>query len=148
MKARLLTAALGLMLAGSLATGADNPQAKRQDIRRMMELSGAGQIGMQVMNQLVAIYKQSNTGVPEKFWIDFMASVDPNEIVGMVVPIYDRYFSHDEIRQMIAFFQSPIGRKMVSVQPNIVQESMQAGQAWGERLGERVMKMLKEKGYK
>jgi len=122
--------------------------AKRADIRRMMELSGAGKLGVQVMNQMIAAFKQSMPGLPDKFWKDFMAEVDPNELVEIVIPSYDKYFTHNEIKELIKFYESPVGKKLTGVQPHILQECMTAGQEWGRKLGEKVAKKLQEQGYK
>ncbi|MFM8242752.1 MAG: DUF2059 domain-containing protein [Crocinitomicaceae bacterium] len=49
--------------------------------------------------------------------------------------------------RIIAFYATPAGKKLSASQPAITAESMSVGQEWGARLGERVLKKLKEKGY-
>lgn len=120
---------------------------KNRDILRMLELSGAGAMGVQVMGQLAQAYGQMMPNVPQQFWDEFLAEADADSLVRLVVPIYAKHFSHDEIKELIAFYQSPVGRKMVSVQPQIVQESHKVGEKWGEEIGVRIMARLKEKGY-
>ena len=62
------------------------------------------------------------------------------------------YIPRCKIRQLIAFYQSPLGRKISISLPEIQQESVEAGRAWGERLGDRMheelQKRLTEKGYR
>lgn len=65
----------------------------------------------------------------------------------MIIPIYDKYYTADEINKLIEFYQKPLGKKLISVMPQIMQESMQTGQAWGEEVGKKVYKNLTEKGY-
>jgi hypothetical protein len=66
----------------------------------------------------------------------------------MLVPIYDRHLTHADVTSLIEFFQSPAGKKLVSVQPEIMKESMQVGQAWGEKLANEVTAELQKQGYR
>jgi hypothetical protein len=38
-------------------------------------------------------------------------------------PIYDKYFSSDDLKELVAFYKSPIGEKFVKLMPQIYQES-------------------------
>ena len=62
-----------------------------------------------------------------------------DEMIELVVPIYDKYLTHDEIKIIITFYETPVGKKMIAVLPQIMQESMAAGQQWGKEIGERVV---------
>ena len=70
----------------------------------------------------------------------------PEELVDLVVPIYAKHFTQADIRGLIAFHQTPLGKKLIDKQPLIMQESMAAGRLWGMRLGQRAMQKIKEKG--
>lgn len=121
--------------------------AKRADIKKMMEVTGSGKLGVQVMNQMIGAFKQGQMDVPDKFWKDFMTEVNPNELVEMCIPSYEKHFTHDEIKQLLAFYETPLGKKMIKTQPAIMQECMIVGQEWGRKLGEKVAKKLKSEGY-
>ena len=92
--------------------------------------------------------KQAIPDVPEEFWTKFMAKVDASELTELIVPIYAKYFTHDEVKQLLAFYQTPLGQKMIANQPAIMQESMEAGQKWGGQLGARVARELEAEGYR
>jgi len=47
------------------------------------------------------------------------------------VPICAKHFSHDEIRQLVAFYESPAGRKAVAVLPQVMREGTDAAQRLG-----------------
>jgi hypothetical protein len=51
-----------------------------------------------------------------------------DEIAAEMVPLYARHFSAAEIRQLAAFYRTPVGAKMVAVMPQIAGESMQISQ--------------------
>ncbi|MEO0407942.1 MAG: DUF2059 domain-containing protein [Cyanobacteria bacterium P01_A01_bin.135] len=40
-------------------------------------------------------------------------------------PVYDQYLSEADLEGLIAFYETPVGQKLVSVQPQIFQASMQ-----------------------
>ncbi len=74
----------------------------------------------------------------------------PGGLIDQVIPIYGKYFTHQEIRELLAFYQTPAGKKTILVLPKVVNESMMAGQRWGQSLGpeieKRVMAALKREG--
>jgi len=121
--------------------------SKHEDLKELMELTGAGQLGIQVMEQMIGSFKQGNTGIPDKFWDEFMSEVNVNELVELVIPIYGKYLTRNDVKQLIKFYKTPVGKKLIEVQPMIMQESMMIGQEWGQKIAEKVIKSLKEKGY-
>ncbi|MBB6001395.1 DUF2059 domain-containing protein [Arcicella rosea] len=61
--------------------------------------------------------------------------------------MYTKYFTHSEIKELIAYHESPIGKKVIEKQPLILADSMQMGKEFGEKLGKKVyQQMLEEKG--
>lgn len=149
-KVFLLALCIGSVVAASTlyrAYAQDAASSKDEDIRRLLDLSGAGDMGVQVMEQMITAFKQAQSGVPDKFWTDFMTEVDSDELTELVVPIYDKHLTHDDVRQLITFYETPVGKKLIAVQPKIMQESMLAGQRWGQEIAERVARKLREEGY-
>lgn len=53
-----------------------------------------------------------------------------------------KYYTHDDIKKMIDFCNTPIGKKMKEVAPKLAKEQMQAGQEWGMELQGILMKYL------
>jgi hypothetical protein len=74
------------------------------------------------------------------------------EIGDLMAEVWARYFTVAELDQLIAFYKSDIGQKVVSLQPRLFQDGMQLGTHWGERIGrEALLKMepeLKNRGLK
>jgi hypothetical protein len=68
-----------------------------------------------------------------------------------MVPVYLSEFSHDEIRTLIAFCQTPAGKKYLERAPILTRKSMEAGMAWGKKLAEgaarSAMRKLADQGY-
>ena len=63
------------------------------------------------------------------------------------VEIYARHFSHNEIREMIAFYSSPVGKKLSTTRGEMIIEIRQAFQTLGEELMQKVTAELRRKGY-
>ena len=143
--------AAGTVMAAADAPAAGGPAedkvAKMQDIRKLMNLTGGGDIGKQVIEQMLETFKQSNPDIPASFWDEFMKEVDPNQLIELNVPIYDKHLSHEDIKGIIAFYESPVGKKFIQALPQIVQESYAAGQQWGYSVGTKLREKLEEKGY-
>jgi len=110
-------------------------------------LSGSGKIGIQVMNQMMDSFKKSFSAVPQEFWEEAKQEMKADDITNLITPIYAKYYTETDIDQLINFYNSPIGKKMVATMPQVVQESMTMGQQWGKEIGEKVFARLKEKGY-
>ncbi len=149
MKTRIIMWVVSLVLIGSLNVVADEKAdssavSKRADIKRLMEVTDVSNLGRQIMNRLVLTMRKGRSEVP---WDNFMAEFDINEFIEMIIPIYDKHFTHEEIKQLIAFYESPIGKKMIKVQPQLMMDSMTAGEEWGKKLIKRVKEKLHEERY-
>lgn len=138
---------ISISVSGALAQSAPD-SAKIQDIRKMLILTGSAKIGIQVMRQMIQYQRQANPSIPAEFWDDFMRSVNPNELIELIVPIYDRHLSHEDIKAIIAFHNSPAGKKLIAAQPQIARDSMQVGGQWGRSLAQKIAQKMREKGYK
>jgi hypothetical protein len=136
---RNVLAALGVLCVLSLGSAGAQETGKQKDIRHLLQITGSGQLGAQVMMQMIGNMKQTFTKVPESFWTDFMKEVHTDELVDLIVPVYDRNLSEDDVKQLIKFYESPTGKKFVSVLPKITQESMAVGEKWGRGLAQKVM---------
>jgi len=143
-----------------LAAADDLTPQKRADIERLLEMTGATKVGKQMAAlstaQMVQSLRLSHPGIPQK-----ALDVLPEEVgavfdahvpvfVAQIIPVYHRYFSAEEIKGMIAFYSTDLGRKAISAMPGLMSESMLIGQKWGEglspELAERVRARLKKEG--
>jgi hypothetical protein len=138
---------IAIILNGIALLGFSQDSAKIASIKTLLEVTGSGKLGVQAVQNMIASYKQNLPSVPEEFWNEFMKEVNTDVLTSMVIPIYDKYYSLEELNAIIAFYQTPIGKKVISTLPQIMQESMQAGQSWGKEVGEKAFNKLKEQGF-
>lgn len=120
---------------------------KTEDIKKLIAMTGSADVGVQVLDQMVGSFKQGLPNVPAKFWDEFRKEVGPDDLTNLIIPIYDKYFTHDDIKGLISFYNTPLGKKFTKNLPQVTAESMSVGQAWGQQLGMKVAKKLSEEGY-
>ena len=77
--------------------------------------------------------------VVDLFFEKFRSKRDPANLMNLVIPIYDKYYSDEDIRGLIQLYQTPLGKKMLSTLPNVMAESQAAGTKWGEQIGRESM---------
>lgn len=118
--------------------------ASPKSVKDLLNKTGSGQMGIQAMKQMLPALKKMVPDAPEKFWQDFMAEVKPSDLVNMVIPIYQKHLTQKEIKAINAFYDTPAGKKLIRVQPYIVQESMAVGQAWGQNIAQKVITKYKK----
>jgi uncharacterized protein len=121
---------------------AQEGNTKEQDIRRLLELTGSTKMAEQIMDQMMVMFEQNDPGISKEFWDGFRAEINTEDLVSMTVPIYDKHLSHEDIRGLIAFYQTPVGAKLIEKLPVIAQESMAAGMKWGEEIGKKAVAKL------
>jgi uncharacterized protein len=143
MKKILFALLTTLIFAGAFAQDSE----KTAHIKKLLDLTGSGKLGVQVVQTMITSFKQNTESVPDKFWDEMAKEINADTMVSMVIPVYEKYYTDEEILQMIAFYETPVGKKVIATLPFIMKESMEIGQEWGKQVGEKVYLRLKEKGY-
>jgi len=128
-------------------TPAASRPADEATIRELMQVTGAAEIGQQFLDAFLVPMKDALPQVPETLWAELRARPSVEELVGLIVPIYQKHLTQAEAETLVAFWSSPVGQRFVEKQPKILQESMAAGQQWGEALAKEVLEALQEEGY-
>jgi hypothetical protein len=126
--------------------------AKEADIRSLMELAGARGIvqdaaannAAQIRENLVATMPANERGQQfvEAFVADYQEKFNPDEVTAQLVGIYDKHFTDDEIKGLLQFYGSPLGRKFAAEMPKITSEIQVADRAVGTRVAKDVLQDL------
>lgn len=136
--------------AAHASRGQAQAEKERQaDIRRLLEITGAGSVATQSMDQMEKTIRPMVTNalppgdyrgqLVDLFFEKFRSKRDPAELMNLVVPVYEKYYSDEDIRGLIQLYQTPLGKKMLSVLPQVMAESQAAGTKWGEQIGRQSM---------
>ena len=72
-----------------------------------------------------------------EFTNDVMSS-----LIEMLVPVYQKHFTEQDLKDAIDLFKTPIGKKISEKSPIIAQESMQASMQWGMELSTKLQKYM------
>ncbi len=130
----------------------------RADIERLMEVTKAADMGRQ-MGDMMALQIVQMTGVdtPEAVARCRVIAAETvkelladDKLMDEMIPIYARHFTHADVRGMIDFYDTPLGKKTIEAMPSLMQESMQASQRWAQKvmpgLQEKITARLKAEG--
>lgn len=135
---------------------------KRADIEKLLEMTGAlaigKQMGVAVAGQIAQVLRKARPDIPERVLsalpevVDGVISENLVQLKEVVIPIYEKHFTGDEIKELIRFYSTPLGQKAIREMPVLMSESMQAGQEWGKSLGptidSRIRARIDAEGYK
>jgi hypothetical protein len=122
-------------------------QTKNDDILKLLRISGTDKLVDQMMNAMIPQFQQLFPGIPNMFWIKFREKISVDDLLYACIPAYNKYYTHEEIKQLIIFYESPLGKRLVEVTPLLTQEIMAVGQKWGEKLGQDIVNELIREGY-
>jgi hypothetical protein len=61
------------------------------------------------------------------------------ELMNDVARLYATRFTEQELKDTLAFYKSPLGRKLLVEEPNLVEQSMKDAQTWAEKLSDQVI---------
>ena len=65
-------------------------------------------------------------------------SVRTGELMNDAARIYASHFTEPELKQLLTFYQSPLGRKVIAEEPKAADEGMNAASSWADKLSEEV----------
>ena len=61
------------------------------------------------------------------------------EVVNEVAKLYASRFTEQELKDTLAFYKSPLGKKLLIEEPSILDQSMRNAQSWADRLSQEVI---------
>lgn len=121
--------------------------SKEIKIREFIKVTGVDVVGLQAFNKMIDMYKETRKDIPSEFWDEFRKEVSAEDLVKLYAPIYSKYYSEADLDALLKFYESPVGKKMISTMPDLMKDSMEAGKEWGQKIGQKVVdKIIKEYG--
>jgi uncharacterized protein len=144
---------------GQEATAAGQAaEEKRRDIGRLLKLNGSAEgsdaFMAQMMPSLRGIFETMFEGMPVKtreravqiMEEEMRRSLNSERMFGELVAIYDRHFTAEEIKGLIAFYESPVGKKFAAAQASIITDAAQLGDKFGDEVVQQIIKRYEEEG--
>lgn len=111
--------------------------ARRQEVLRLVEAMGGKELIMQFVHQNMNTVKKFRPDItPEKAPLverEISAMVSekiaaPGGLAEQLLPVFAKRFTPQELRELTAFYESPTGRKVVSVMPGAMKEARDVAQ--------------------
>ncbi len=146
----LITVAVSLAIVGGSQPSLAQSAEKAVLIRRLLAQTKAADLAVAAMEATIPAQRAANPKIPREFWDEFVARArrEMPRFIDMLVPVYDAHFTKEQLEQLLAFYQSPLGQYLAKVQPEIAMQSSQIGQQWGAQLGAAVGQDLAKRGVK
>lgn len=155
--AAITAQSLGEVAARNAAQGAGS------DAQRLLEITGSLKLGRQMASLTAEQVMNAVTGeradipprvrevVSQLVDEEFEKAFAPDGVLARgLARVYARHFTDEEIRSLIAFYETPLGRKVTETLPAIAQESMQVSTKWANAsipgLQKRIEAQLRSEG--
>lgn len=111
--------------------------AFKEDVIKVLKASGSGA-------QMELAKEEVMEVIPEEKRADFSKDFDASlpALYDKMAKIYMEAFTHDEVKQMLKFYDSPVGKKVTEKAGELASKNMAAGQEWGAELQGLMMKYM------
>jgi len=70
-------------------------------------------------------------------------SARTSELLNDAARIYASHFTEPELKELLAFYQSPLGQKVIMEEPKAADESMAMAGSWADKLSEEIIDKMR-----
>jgi hypothetical protein len=153
--------ALFLTLIAGAASAQKAPTAAQVDLARQI-INASGEVHAldplipSVMQAAYTNFVQQNPDL-QKPLVETMQALQPEfmqkqaEVADMMANAYASHFTEAELKEILAFYNTPTGKKMVGELPKVMQQSLASAREYGNKLSEqlvaRIREEMKKKGH-
>lgn len=124
-----------LVLTAQISMAQD--EAFKKDVMKLMEISGSNAQVDVAKNQILKMIPLEKQ---DAFIVEFNASLPA--LMDKIANIYMEIYTKEDVKGMIKFYESPVGKKMSSKAGELAEKSQAAGQEWGASLQPMLMKYM------
>ena len=109
-------------------------------VHELLELTGANRLKVQMMNGMMLYFRKAFPPyVPKDVIDDLETSLEKIDLEPMAIKAYQKHISTEDAAQVIAFYKTPAGRRLIGVLPSISQELQENGARQGEQISQEVI---------
>jgi hypothetical protein len=142
----VMAAVLFVVLAGD-ASVAKDVSAVDHDIHDLLDATGTFSTIQQMMQGQVQSIARSQPSIPKRFWDDMLGRYKKEDFYALITPVYRKNMSPNDITGLLAFYRTPLGRRVLASLPKSTQESIAVGQLWGQKVIKDIAAEVKKRGY-
>ena len=128
---------------------------KKENIRKLIKISGNADSLLQLStipydNFLQRLRPDLSKKTLKKLRQELHAEIertiqDPGGLLDYTISVYNSHFTHQEIRDWLLFYESPLGKKINSTMPSVMEDSKLAYQQWSRSIQPAMYEWLKER---
>ena len=107
---------------------AQENEAFKEDTVKLLNITSQDAF-VQVINQMAGMVSEDKKS---EFKVEAEKTLDG--VIESISKIYMAEFTHDEIKDLLAFYATPTGKKMAEKTMPLAQQTMSVGQIWGMEL--------------
>ena len=138
---RVILSAGAALLAGAASIVAQDAKpagapASPAQLRRLLAATGEEKLARESSAEMIAKVRAAAeaaakaTGKPVQGLAAIEAAYEPEKLMEIVGSVYASHFSGAEIEDMLRFWESPTGKRLAVLQPQIVEETQAALTKW------------------
>jgi hypothetical protein len=113
-------------------------EEKLKLIEKMFALTGAKELMAEQVSLIIPAIKKAHPEIPEEFWRRCAQKMNVEELAKEIYPIYDKYFTEEDLKAFIVFYGTLAGQKLKGTLPQMMREMTRTCSQWGERVGKEV----------
>lgn len=141
--------ALALSVFCSCGYADDLTVEKRRDTEELISLSSSKlseQMVIAQSRQMVSALKRQHPNMAEEPALRVIQRELQASTTEVLLTLYNKYFSHEEVKETVAFMNSSTGRKYNAVLPSLMQDFAVSAQQAGLSTNIRILTALKKEG--
>lgn len=142
----VVTALVGFAAPSAAQSAKDSTE--RELALRLLKATKVSDVLLAGIEANLPAQKQAMPQVPEEFWRLFVAKAKAgaDSLTLLIAPVYTDAFTEQELRGLLEFYSTPLGQRLIKLQPRIMTQSAKIGQQWGAALGMSVAQELQGRG--
>ena len=150
---RPIALALALVVFSTAVQAQQPSVAAIQTAKEIVNLTGATTLFNPlipgVVEQAKNLFLQQNPGLSKdlsEIAVKMRTDLAPRseELTAEVAKLYATHFTDAELKEVLAFYKSPLGAKLINEQPKIGEESLKFAQDWANRLSDQVIANMRD----
>jgi hypothetical protein len=121
-----------------------------KEIKKLLQVTNGILASKTLMSGMLATQRKNNTTLPDEFYVRMLGAIENGQVTGYiensVVKIYRTKFTVEEIKEVIKFYDSPVGKKMAAETAPIADAARKEGEKVGQYVAIKIIEGLMKEG--
>ena len=129
------------------AQNSDKTDEYKTLLKKIMTLSGSSASSEAIMAQFMSSMQKGPFQQDEAYWKDFAAKWTQkieDKVMEVYAPIYQQHMTLDELKKVVAFYESPAGKKLGETASAVANESMPMIQQLSMEMVQEIMPQIQK----